>query len=60
MCLTRKSREFVAGYPKDRAVSTVDSAESPYSLALVVLKLLKKNTLGYLNPKETLVRETDG
>jgi hypothetical protein len=53
MSLTRKSREFVADYAKDRVVSIVDSAKSPTSLALVVLKLLQKtkNTSGHLNPK---------
>jgi hypothetical protein len=53
MSLTRKSREFVVGYATDRAVSTVDSAENPNSLALVVFKLLQKleNSLGHLSPK---------
>jgi hypothetical protein len=41
MCLTRKSREFLANYAKDRAVSIVDGAKKPYCLALVVLNLLK-------------------
>jgi hypothetical protein len=41
MCLRKKSREFVVGYVKDRAVSTVDRAKNPNSFDFVVLKLLK-------------------
>jgi len=33
---------FVADYAKDRAASTVDSAKKAHSLALIVVKLLKK------------------
>jgi hypothetical protein len=53
MSLTRKPREFVVDYTTDRAVSTVDSAENPNSLALVVFKLRQKteNSLEHLNPK---------
>ncbi len=39
-----------ADYAKDRAASTVDSAREAHSLALIVLKLLKKETMGHLNP----------
>jgi hypothetical protein len=53
MSLTRKPREFVVDYATHRAVSTVDSAENPNSLALVVFKLFQKteNSLEHLNPK---------